>query len=71
MSATCLDMDCPRFAHRRGLRDRLSGMREFLAAVRARSRARRALLAADPRMLADLGISQAQAQYTALSERLG
>lgn len=67
MSATCLDMNRPRT---RSLRDRLSGVHGFVAAVRARSRARRALLGADARTLADLGISRAQAQYSALSDRL-
>lgn len=41
-----------------------------VAAWRRRARARRQLLAADPRMLADLGISRAQAMFTALEGRL-
>ncbi|HTU52947.1 MAG TPA: DUF1127 domain-containing protein [Acetobacteraceae bacterium] len=43
---------------------------QTLAAWRARARARNALLRADARMLADLGISRAEAHFRALNDRL-
>ncbi|HUC18088.1 MAG TPA: DUF1127 domain-containing protein [Acetobacteraceae bacterium] len=55
-------------------RQRLHGMRKGFAMLRQRFldwrrdvRARRELLAADPRMLADIGISRAEADFRALS----
>lgn len=66
----------PRPAHRpsRKLRSwlsrRLSAAGQFLAAWRARARARDGLIHADARMLADLGISRAEAHFRALTDRL-
>jgi uncharacterized protein YjiS (DUF1127 family) len=45
----------------------LAAVRQGLIARRRREAARRELLAADPRMLADLGISRAQAHFRALN----
>ncbi len=52
------------------LNRRLAAATQLLAAWRARARARNALLRADARMLADLGISRAEANFRALSDRL-
>ncbi|MGH7068613.1 MAG: DUF1127 domain-containing protein [Acetobacteraceae bacterium] len=41
-----------------------------IAGWRRRARSRRELIAADSRMLADLGISRAQAEFMALESRL-
>lgn len=76
MSLTLLDQIRPRPAQRR-----FSRLRAFLAvalkaviagfiAWRRQAAARRELLAADPRMLADLGISRAEASFRALSGKL-
>lgn len=40
-----------------------------IVAWRRRARSRRELISADPRMLADLGISHAQAEFAALESR--
>ena len=55
---------------RYGLWARLGVIREFSVAWRRRARARRELLGADDRMLADFGISRAQANFEAVSGRL-
>jgi uncharacterized protein YjiS (DUF1127 family) len=52
------------------LNRRLSAAAQFLAAWRARARARDGLIHADARMLADLGISRAEANFRALADRL-
>ena len=66
MSATLFEGFFPPRPRRSGFWTRLAVVRQSLAAWRRRTRARRALLAADDRMLADLGISRAQASFSAL-----
>ena len=60
----------PARALRSWLNRRLFAAGQFLAAWRARARAREGLIHADARMLADLGISRAEAHFRALADRL-
>ncbi len=69
MSAVLFELFQPARPHRSWLRTRLAEVRQSLAAWRRRAAARRELLAADPRMLADLGISRAEADFRAVSGR--
>jgi uncharacterized protein YjiS (DUF1127 family) len=70
MSAILCETLYPSRPRRSGVWTRVAEAQEFLTAWRRRARARRELLGADDRMLVDLGISRAQANFEAVSGRL-
>jgi uncharacterized protein YjiS (DUF1127 family) len=70
MSVAIFEAFRPARARSHWFRRGLAKTHQRIIAWRRRARARRELLAADPRMLADLGISRAEADFRALSGRL-
>jgi uncharacterized protein YjiS (DUF1127 family) len=70
MSAALLEVLQPARPRHSWLRTRLAAAGQFFAAWRRRARARNDLLHADDRMLADLGISRAEAKFLAVNGKL-
>lgn len=70
MSATLIEYPHRSRAQYSLVRASVGALLARLAAWRRRARARQELISADPRMLADLGISRAEAEFRALEDPL-